>query len=72
MTSEEYPYLAQLSVTDRLRLAAYVAGDLGVPVIHLRVILDAAEELESSGARLLGVRQTLVENGQSSNLRSVT
>ncbi len=46
MTSEEYPYLAQLSVSDRLRLAAYKARDHGVPVIHLRAILDAAEEIE--------------------------
>lgn len=59
MASDEYPYLAQLSVPDRLRLAAYVASDLGVSAIHLRVILDAAEELESSGARLLGDKAIL-------------
>lgn len=46
MTSDEYPYLAQLSVPDRLRLAAYEARDHGVPAIHLGAILDAAEELE--------------------------
>ena len=46
MPSDEYPYLAQLSLPDRLRLAAYVAGDQGVSAIHLRAILDGAEELE--------------------------
>ena len=46
MTSDEYPYLAQLSVPDRLRLAAYEATDRGVPTFHLKAILDAAEELE--------------------------
>ena len=51
MASDEYPYLAQLSVPDRLRLAAYEARDHGVLVIHLRAILDAAEELESSALR---------------------
>ena len=33
---DEYPYLAQLSVPDRLRLAAYEAHGCGVPEIHLR------------------------------------
>ncbi len=46
MTSDEYPYLAQLSVPDRLRLAAYEARVHGVPAVHLRIILDAAETLE--------------------------
>ncbi len=46
MTSDEYPYLAQLSVSDQLRLAAYVARDHGVPAIHLTAILDVAEEIE--------------------------
>ena len=46
MTNDEYPYLAQLSVPDRLRIAAYEAGDHGVPAVHLKAILDAAEELE--------------------------
>ena len=43
---DEYPFLAQLSVPDQLRLAAFEARDLGVPVVHIRVILDAAETLE--------------------------
>ena len=47
MTSEEYPFLAQLSLPDQLRIAAYKASDHGEPVIHLRAILDGAEELES-------------------------
>ncbi len=46
MASDEYPYLAQLSVPDRLRLAAYEARDHGVPAIYLRDLLDAAEEME--------------------------
>ena len=46
VTNDEYPYLNQLSLPDRLRLAAYVASDHGVPAIHLRAILDAAEEIE--------------------------
>ena len=46
MTSEDYPYLAQLSLPDRLRLAAYEARGHGVAAIYLRVILDAAEELK--------------------------
>jgi hypothetical protein len=46
MTIEEYPYLAQLSVPDRLRLAAYEASDRGVPEIHVGVILDVPEGLE--------------------------
>ncbi len=46
MMNHEYPYLAQLSVPDRLRLAAYEARAHGVPAIHLRTILDAAEEME--------------------------
>ena len=46
MTSDEYPYLAQLSLPDRLRIAAYEARDHGVPAVHLTVILDAAEEIE--------------------------
>ena len=46
MTSDEYPYLAQLSVPDRLRLAGYEASDHRVPAVHLRAILDAAEMLE--------------------------
>ncbi len=46
MTSAEYPYLTQLSLPDRLRIAAYEARDRGVPAIHLRAILDAAEDLE--------------------------
>jgi hypothetical protein len=46
MTSDEYPYLAQLSVPDRLLLAAYEARDRGVPAVHLRAILDVAEGLE--------------------------
>ena len=46
MASDEYPYLTQLSVPDRLRIAAYEAREHGVPAIHLRTILDAAEEME--------------------------
>ena len=46
MTSDEYPYLAQLSVPDRLRLAAYEARGHGVAAVHIRAILDAAEGLE--------------------------
>ena len=46
MPSDEYPYLSQLSLPDRLRLAAYEARALGVAAAHLRAILDAAEELE--------------------------
>ena len=46
MASAEYSYLAQLSVPDRLRLAAYEARAHGVPAIHFRTILDAAEEME--------------------------
>ena len=46
MESDEYPYLNQLSLPDRLRLAAYEARAQGVPAIHLRAILDAAETLE--------------------------
>jgi hypothetical protein len=46
MTSDEYPYLAQLSLPDRLRIAAYEASDHGAPAIHLRDILDAAEEID--------------------------
>ncbi len=46
MASEEYPYLSQLSVPDRLRLAAYEARGHGVAAILLRAILDAAEEME--------------------------
>lgn len=49
MTSDEYPYLDQLSVPDRLRLAAYEARDRGVPAVHLRAILDVAESLEIIG-----------------------
>lgn len=49
MTSEDYPYLAQLTVPDQLRLAAYVAAERGVPAIHLTVILDVAEGLENVG-----------------------
>jgi len=49
MTSGDYPYLTQLSVPDRLRLAAYEARDLGVPIVHLRAVLDAAEEMERLG-----------------------
>ena len=45
MTSDEYPYLAQLSAPDRLRIAAYEARDQAVPAIHLRAILDAAEAM---------------------------
>ena len=41
MTSDEYPYLAQLSVPDRLRLAAYEARDRRVQAIHLRTIVNA-------------------------------
>ena len=47
MANTEYPYLAQLSVPDRLRLAAYEARDRGVPAVHLRTILDAVEAMES-------------------------
>ncbi len=65
MTCEEYPYLAQLSVPDRLRLAAYVAGDQGVPSIHLRAILDAAEGLENGG---LGVNPSV---GQPEALKGI-
>jgi len=43
MTSDEYPYLAKLSLPDRLRIAAYEASGHGAPAIHLRDILDAAE-----------------------------
>ncbi len=50
MTSDEYPYLTQLSVPDQLRIAAHEARDREVPAVHLRAILDAAEELE----RLIG------------------
>jgi len=46
MPSDEYPYLRELTVPDRLRLAAYVAGDHGVPAIYLRAILGAASQLE--------------------------
>ena len=46
MASDEYPYLTQLSVPDRLRIAAYEARDHGVSAIHLRAILDAADALE--------------------------
>ena len=46
MTSEDYPYLTELTVPDRLRIAAYEAVEHGVPAIHLRAVLDAAEELE--------------------------
>ena len=46
MMNHEYPYLAQLSVPDRLRLAAYEARAHGVPAIHLMAILDVAEEME--------------------------
>ncbi len=46
MTSAEYPYLAELSLPDRLRLAAYEARDHGVPAVDLKVILDVAEDLE--------------------------
>ncbi len=47
MPSDEYPYLAELTVPDRLRLAAYVAEERGVPAVHIRAILDAAEGLEN-------------------------
>lgn len=46
MATDEYPYLDHLSVPDRLRLAAYEARHHAVPAIHLRAILDAAEEME--------------------------
>ena len=50
MTSDEYPsYLTQLSVPDRLRLAAYEARHHGVSAIHLSAILDAVEALEIIG-----------------------
>ena len=49
MTSVEYPYLSQLTVPDRLRLAAYEARGHGVAAVHIRVILDAAEGLENVG-----------------------
>ncbi len=51
LASEDYPYLAELSLPDRLRLAAYVAGDHGVAAVHIRAILDAAEGLESVQTR---------------------
>ena len=43
MTSEDYPYLTELTVPDRLRIAAYEAVEHGIPAIHLRAVLDAAE-----------------------------
>lgn len=46
---DEYPYLVQLSVPDRIRVAAQEAHDQAVPAIHLRAILDAAEGLEMFG-----------------------
>ena len=49
MSRDEYPFLAELSVPDRLRLAAYEAQECGVSAIHLRAILDAAEGLENTG-----------------------
>lgn len=39
MTSDEYPYLAQLSVPDLLRIAAYEAQDSGVPSIRVSPII---------------------------------
>ncbi|MCZ6761268.1 MAG: hypothetical protein O7D29_13015 [Gemmatimonadetes bacterium] len=54
MTSDEYPYLTQLSVPDRLRLAADEAREHGVPAVHLRAILDTAEELEMLIRRAVG------------------
>lgn len=65
MTSEDYPYLTELIVPDRLRLAAYVAGDHGVSAIHLRAILDAAEGLENVG---LGVNPSV---GQPEALKGI-
>ena len=53
--SDEYPYLVQLSVPDRLRLAAYEAREQAVPEVHIRVILDTAEDLE----RLVGWPENL-------------
>lgn len=62
MTSDEYPYLTQLSAPDRLRLAAYEAHNHGVAAIYLRAILDVAEELErfvaSGNHPVLGSRQS--------------
>ena len=40
MPSDEYPYLYQLSLPDRLRLAAYIAAERGVSAIHLRVCMS--------------------------------
>ncbi len=51
MTSDEYPYLYQLSVPDRLRIAAHEARGHGVAAIHLMTILDAAEGLENIRTR---------------------
>ncbi len=60
MTTDEYPYLTQLSVPDRLRLAAYEARALGIPIVLLRAILDAAEELEVSAREaVVGVMSSL-------------
>ncbi len=47
MTSDDYPYLTELTVPDRLRIAAYEDRNHGVPTVHIRDILDAAEELEN-------------------------
>ena len=69
MTNDEYPYLAHLSVSDRLRIAAYEARDHGVPTFHLAVILDTAELL----GRLIGWQGTLaVRFGSASCLRPST
>ena len=55
MTSEEYPYLTELTVPDRLRIAAYEARGHGVSEVHIRAILDVAEELEHLMDRLISV-----------------
>ena len=68
MTSDEYPYLTQLSVTDQLRFAAYLACDHRVPAIHLRAILDAAEEMEMLIRRAVDPSSKLSVGGNPSHI----